>query len=158
MRKILGTNTSVLLTTSPVPVIVVPQSYRRNPIRTLFYASDFNNLGWELKKVKDFATPLRSKINVYHYDYLLNLKETLDKLKKASAPYRGAGVSFSFEKQHIEESLAYHLRRDVKKTKASMAVLFTKQNRGWFERIFLSSKSVELSFATTLPLLIFRKR
>jgi nucleotide-binding universal stress UspA family protein len=158
ITKFLGTNASVILTTSPVPVLIIPKNYKAKPIKKIFYSSDFNDLGYELKKVSDFTAPLKGRILVYHYDYLLNVKETVRKLKKVSAPYKRRNVTFTFEKQNIEEPLVDHLRRDVKKSKASMAVLFTKQNRGWYERIFFSSKTAELSFATTVPLLVFRKR
>ena len=158
MRKLIGSNASLILTTSPIPVLVVPYNYRRSPVRTIFYSADFNDLGRELKKVKEFAAPLKAGIAVYHYDYLLHVKENLDKLKKAATRYKSRGVVFHFQKQEIENSLAHHLKQDFKKSRASMAVLFTKQNRGWFERVFFASRSASISHVTTIPLLIFRKK
>lgn len=158
LKKLLGTNASILLTTSPVPVFVVPRTWRRSPIKKIFYSSDFNDLGRELKKVKSFADSINvSTIDVFHYDYLLNVKENLKRLEKVAARHKASGVMFNFRKQNIEESLSYRLNIDVRKSKSSIAVLFTKQNRGWYERLFLSSRSAELSFISTVPLLVFRK-
>ncbi len=157
LKKLLGTNASILLTTSPVPVFVVPHKWRRAPIRKILYSSDFNDLAREMKRVRRFAAPFKASVDVYHYDYLLNVTETVGKLEKKAERYKAPGVTFNFRKQHIEESLSNRLSRDVKRSKASIAVLFTKQNRGWYERIFLSSNSAALAFVTSVPLLVFRK-
>lgn len=158
LKKVVGTNASSLLTTSPVPVIVVPKTYRVSPISHILYSSDFNNLGSEMKKVVAFAKPLRAKVSVYHYDFLLSLVETKIKLEKMAAKHSARDVKFHFRKFHIENSLAHHLQNDTRNAKPSLVALFTKQNRGWYERIFLSSKSAALSFDTKTPLLVFRKR
>jgi len=48
--------------------------------------------------------------------------------------------------------------KSIRKFKPSIVVLFTKQNRDWFERLFLSSKSADISFDTKKPLLIIPKK
>ena len=158
IKRIIGTTASVILTTSPVPVLVVPKNYRKSSIKKIFYSSDFNNLAKELEQVKAFAESLKAKISVYHYDYLVQVKENVNNLKELARRYETSGVSFHFQKQEIDKPLSFHLKRDVKKSGATLVVLFTKQNRGWYERIFLSSQAADLSFVTTQPLLVFRKR
>jgi len=157
-KKLIGTTASAILTTSPIPVIVVPKTYRVSPISHILYSSDFNNLKGEINKVVGFARPLKARVSVYHYDFLLPLKEVKMKLEKIAARYVSKGVTFHFRKLHVENSLSHHLQMDIKKSKPNLVVLFTKQNRGWYERIFLSSKSAALSFDTKSPLLVFRKR
>jgi hypothetical protein len=156
-KKLIGTNASDILTTSPIPVIVVPKTYRVRPISNMLYSSDFNNLKGEINKVVGFAKPLKAKVSVYHYDFLLPLKEEKMKLEKMAARHASKSIKFHFRKLHIENSW-HHLVNDIKKSRPSLVVLFTKQNRGWYERIFLSSKSATLSFDTKTPLLVFRKR
>lgn len=158
IKKFLGTNSSDILTHSPVPVFVIPKTYRKSRISQVMYSSDFDNLGPELKRVQAFAAPLKAKISVYHYDYLIDLKETRQKLKKVSDRFKGPGVKFNFQKLNIDKSLSTHLQSDIRKLKPSVVALFTKQNRDWYERVFLSSKSADLSFDTKTPLLVFRKK
>jgi nucleotide-binding universal stress UspA family protein len=158
LKKMVGTNASTILTTSPIPVIVVPKTYQVSPISHILYSSDFNTLGSEMKKVVDFAKPLKAKVSVYHYDFLLPLDEAKIKLEKIAAKHSARNVKFYFKKLHIENSLAHHLQNDIRKSKPSLVALFTKQNRGWYDRLFLSSKSAEISFNTKTPLLVFRKR
>jgi len=158
LKKLIGTNASDILTTSPIPVIVVPKTYRVRPISHILYSSDFNDLQVEIKKVVGFARPLKARVSVYHYDFLLPLKEAKMKLEKMASRYVSKSVKFYFRKLHVENSLSHHLQNDIKNSRPSLVVLFTKQNRGWYERIFLSSKSAALSFETKTPLLVFRKR
>jgi nucleotide-binding universal stress UspA family protein len=156
-KKLIGTTASAILTTSPIPVVVVPKTYRVTPISNILYASDFNNLKGEINKVVGFAKPLKARISVYHYDSLLPLKEAKMKLEKTAAKHVAKSVKFYFRRLHVENSLSYHLQKDIKNARPNLVVLFTKQNRGWYERIFLSSKSAALSFDTKTPLLVFRK-
>jgi nucleotide-binding universal stress UspA family protein len=157
LKKLVGTHASFLLTTSPVPVMVVPKNYRISPIGHILYSSDMDNLSRELKKVISFAKPLKAKVSVYHYDFLLPLKETQMKLEKKAAKYKFSTVKFHFDKLHIEDSLASHLQKDIRKTKPSLVALFTNQNRGWFDKLFLPSKSAAISFDTKTPLLVYKK-
>lgn len=157
IKKFLGTHSSDVLTHSPVPVFVVPKSYRKTKISSIMYSSDFDRLAVELRQVKKFTAPLKTKISVFYYDYLLEVKEIQQRLKKLAARFKEPGIKFNFRKLNIEHTLSTHLQKDIKRTKPSLVVLFTKQNRDWFERIFLSSKTAELSFDSKVPLLVFRK-
>jgi nucleotide-binding universal stress UspA family protein len=157
LKKLIGTNTSAVLTSSGIPVFVIPKTYRRTAISNVLYSSDLDDLRLELKQVMRFAKQVGAKVSVYHYDYLLDLEETRQKLSKAVRPFKDSGVTFVFKKLNLEQSLAVHLARDFRKSRASIGVLFTNQRRGWFDRLFLSSKSADASFRSRIPLLIFPK-
>lgn len=158
IRRILGTHTSTVLTHSPVPVFAVPKNYRRGPIDHMLYSTDLEHLKTELKKVKKVADAIKAKVSVLHFDYLYDLKETQIKLAKIASQYKTSGVKFHFQKLNIENSLDVHLMKAIRRLKPSLVVLFTKQNRDWYERLFLSSKSAEVSFDTKKPLLVFPKK
>lgn len=158
IRKILGTNASELITTSPIPVIVVPKTYKTQAITKVFYASDFSSLDKEIKAISAFTLPLDLKVDVFHYDYLLHVPENKVKLEKKAAKYQTAKLNFHFKRQEIELPLSEHLRKEIKKEKPSMVILFTKQNRNWYDRLFLSSESADMAFNAQVPLLVFRKK
>jgi nucleotide-binding universal stress UspA family protein len=157
-KKLIGTNASAILSSSPVPVFIIPQRYRRTPISNILYSSDLDDLNWELKQVMNFGNKIGANISVYHYDYLLHLEETKLKLLKTADRFKGPRVKFVFQNLNLEHSLAVHLLRDIRKSKASVAILFTNQKRGWFDKLFLSSKAAELSFNLKVPLLVYPKR
>lgn len=157
LKKWLGTHTSAIINASPVPVFVIPANYRRNPIKHIVYASDLNHIGAELKVVRKIARPLKAKITVLHYDYLADVGDVRKKLDKVAKKHKSANVKFRFRKQNIDKSLAHHLVRDIKSSKTSLAVLFTNQKRGWFDKMFLSSRSVDVAHHAKVPLLILAK-
>jgi len=156
--KFLGTTASKLITTSPVPLLVVPHTYRIKPLQSIFYASDLQNIGIELRAVLQFAEPFKANIGVYHYDYLLNYTEEVAKLKKIAEKHHFENVKFNFMKLSAEFTLLHHMQMDIRKSKPSIIAMYTKQDRNWFERLFLSSKTAELGFDTKTPLLVFKKQ
>lgn len=158
LRKVIGTNASDMLTTSPVPVLVVPKSYKRSPVKKLVYATDMENLPSEVKRVKAFSEPLKAKVTAMHYDYMVEFEETRKKLVRVADKYTDKAFSFSFQNLSIDKPLAEKLNKDVVKEGADLVVMFTKQDRNWFDRLFLSSKTAELAFNTKVPMLVFRKK
>lgn len=158
VRKLIGTNTTDILASSPVPVFVVPKTYRSKLITSVLYSSDLENTAEELKRVKHFAKISGAPISVYHFDFLLPLTETRQKLEERIARFKTPGLKFYFKKLHIEKSLGQHLQSEASKTRPSVIVLFTNQKRGWFERWINPSKSASASFSTNVPLLIYPKK
>jgi nucleotide-binding universal stress UspA family protein len=155
--KFMGTNASSLITTSPVPLIVVPHTYRTKTLKSILYASDMEKIGTELKSVEKFAAALHANVAVYHYDYFLEQQGVKSKFNKIADQYRSDKLAFHFKKFYAEQTLLSHLQVDIRKSKPSIVAMFTKQDRTWFERLFISSKTAELGFDTKTPLLVFRK-
>ena len=81
-----------------LPVFVIPKSYRRSPITSMLYASDLNQVGPELAKVRAVSRRLKAEVLVYHYDYLANVDEARRKLEKTVGKFKYADVSFKFQK------------------------------------------------------------
>lgn len=158
LRKIMGTHASGIIHASPIPVFVIPKNYRASPIRHILYASDLNAIGAELKEVRKFSGELKANVTVYHYDYLADAEEEKKRLEKMAVRYRRPGVDFKFRKFNIDKSLGRHLNADMRRSKASLAVLFTDQKRGWFDKLFLSSRAADAVFDSKIPLLVLQKK
>ena len=73
---------------------------------------------------------------------------------KAIANYN---INVNMRPRHADESLVADIEEAIQKINPSMVVMFTEQNRSWFEKIFLSSKSAEYSFDAKVPMLVFHK-
>ena len=157
LKKLIGTHTSGIIHTSPVPAFIVPKNYRRHLITKILYSSDLNQVAAELKRVRSIAARLNASVAVYHYDYLAEVEEARKKFERIASRYQYPDVTFSFQKYNVGKSLAQHLVRDIRATKSSMAVLFTEQARGWFDKVFLSSKSVDVALDSKIPLLVIPK-
>lgn len=157
LMKIFGTTASELIAFSPIPVLIVPKNYRLKPIKNIFLASDFKNFTEELHHIQKFSIPIEANIDVYHYDYQLYLDVSANKFKRIAKNNKSETLKFHYKKLDDTKSIISHLEKDITRVKPSLVVVFTKQNRNWFNRLFLSSLSAELSFDTKTPMLVFKK-
>ena len=158
VRRLIGTYTSSVLKLSQIPVFAIPQSYRMTKITHILYSSDLNGLESELKKVKSFAHSLNARLSVLHYEYLYQLRETKEKFEKIARRNQEAGIDFHFQNLELENTLNAHLMKAIRRFRPSLVILFTRQNRDWFEQLFSSSLSANASYSTKKPLLIFSKK
>lgn len=156
-KRILGTNTGNLITKSEVPVLAIPQNYRVAEIRKILYAADLQNYADELKKVIDFALPFKASISVLHFVWPNEIhfdKKTIETAFKNSYGY---DIEVDFDEKRIDHSLIQRLREQIKLKRPSVVAMFTNQDRTFFQKLFLPSKSEELSFHLKVPLLVFKK-
>lgn len=156
-KKMIGTHTSAVIHASPIPVFVIPKNYRTTSITRFLYASDLNKIGTELERVSALAKQLKARISVYHYDYLADVDEARENLLKVAKRYKRPGIDFTFRKFNIDKSLGQHLLKDMRKSQASLAVLFTDQKRGWFDSLFMPSRTADVASDARIPMLVFPK-
>lgn len=157
LKRLLGTNTSNLINKSAVPVIAVPHHYETEAITQVLYASDLYHYEKEIDKVIAFAQPLNARIEILHLTDELEQNTDLDKIEAAIKKIDYYNIGFKLTPRDPNNSLVSDIEVAVKKMKPSIMVMFTEQNRNWFEKIFLSSKSAEYSFDAKVPLLVFHK-
>lgn len=158
INKILGSHTSKILHDSPLPVFIVPKHYRRSSIKSILYPSDIENITTELPVIKKFASEFDVPIRVYHYDYFTQEKEVKDNLNKIERKFQSDKISFHFKKLIPSVSLLQHLQLDILKTKPSIVVMFSKENRSWVEVLFQSIKTAQKGFDTKTPMLVLKKK
>ena len=157
LKKIFGTNTSSLISHSAVPVIAVPCNYRRSELKSVIYASDLVNFENELKKVIEFTKPLKTKVELLHFNYPTEIttnKSTIDELVKKNSKHN---IKLHVENINLAKSLISNIETVIKQSKPSMMIMFTQQNRSFFDKIFFSSNSANYSFNAKIPLLVFNK-
>ena len=155
--KLFGTIASELIIKSNIPVFVIPKNYRTNKFTTICYASDIENIDTEIRKVVELSNSLKAKVKVLHYDYGAYLKIDKDKLSNVARKYESEDILFDYKKLNPKFTLNYHIRKDLMHIKPSLVILFTKQNRNWFDRLFATNHSNNMSFNTKVPMLVFRK-
>ncbi len=157
IKKLFGTNASNLIKHSPIPVIAVPQNYRAKKINSILYASDLKNPDTELKKVVDFAKPLNANVELLHFNYPMEADSKSTLANQAVSKFSKSNIKLQLKNINLSESLIKNIEHVVKKSKPSMMIMFTQQNKSFFERLFLSSKSAEFTFKLDVPLLVFNK-
>lgn len=157
LKKIFGTNTSNLINHSTVPVIAVPHNYRATKVKSILYASDLDNLEYELKKVVAFAKPLSAKVELLHFNSMSDLITDSKTIETAVKTFSKYDVKLHLDNSNPVNTLVSNIESAIQKSKPSMLLMFTQQNKTFFEKLFLSSKSADYSFNTKVPLLVFNK-
>lgn len=157
-KKYFGTNSSSLVTNSPVPVVVVPAAYKVKLIDTVLYSCDIDDINREARKVKDFADAINARVKILHYSNRLQQTKVAEKLMDLATRFTADNVEMEIRKLNVEQTYLEALEKDIQKMKPELLVLFTKQNRRWYDRIMNRSRTAEISFHSKYPLLAFRKR
>ena len=156
LNKILGTNTSNLIEKAPVPVIAIPKGYRVKPLNNLLYATDLENLEDELQVIVDYARPKGLSVEVLHFTSpsTLDLQGKLNEDLEVKMNYP---LKIRIVKNDNSRPLLKSLQHQIDKIKPSMVCLFTNNKRTFYEKIFLSSLTENISFQTNVPILAYKK-
>ncbi|MCQ6958767.1 universal stress protein [Mucilaginibacter aquariorum] len=157
VRKLFGTHTAKLISSSPVPVISVPRGYRLTPVKEVLYAADMTDYEVELKKVADFARPLHATVSMVHISYPYELlwdKAVAEDTLRKKANY---DINLLTPPRDLVNALMEDLELIIKKRKPSLLVLFTHQTRSLFDKLFLPSNAETYSFHGKIPMLTYKK-
>lgn len=157
LRKVMGTHTSYIANNSKVPVMVIPSHYRAKPIINATYLSDFENLKSELLKISKLSTDISLHLEVLHYSSIVLDKKKFEKSKELFNTKEFENTQLNIQKYNLELSLIERVAKYVQKSKPELLIMFTRREKGFFESIFLPSKSAELTYSTKVPVLIFTK-
>ncbi len=157
IEKLFGTTTANLINQSSVPVIAVPGNYRASRLTSILYASDLSSLEHELKQVVGVAKPLAATVELRHFSAPSEPVTDPAIIQMAVQKFTKYPVAVHLQARDLSISLTDEIEMAVKAAKPSMLLMFTRQNEGFFKRLFLSGNSVDCSFLTTVPLLVFRK-
>jgi nucleotide-binding universal stress UspA family protein len=158
LAKIFGTHTAKLISTSAVPVLCIPSAYHVKELKHILYASDMTDYENELKKVVEFARPIRASVAMMHISYAYEFafdKELAEASLRKKTDYP---VNLLTPKRDITNALLEDIDEAIRASKPSLLVLFTHQSRSMFEKLFFPSNAEEYSFYGKIPLLTFNKQ
>ena len=157
IKRLLGTNTTNLINHSHVPVIAIPDNYTTTAITKILYVSDLHHYEKEILQVIAFAEPLHASVELLHLTSAPDTEANLALAEKAISGLANYNVKFKTTPRNPDNALVADIEVAVNAIQPSLMVMFTEQNRTWFEKVFLSSKSAEYSFDAKVPLLVFHK-
>lgn len=157
-RILFGSNTSEVISKSNVPVLAVPQRYRFKKIDTIVYATDLNNTINELKHIIPIAKQLSATIEVLNVNYGYNKNDdTKPLLEKKIKTLSYKKIKMVEQKATIEQTMIEQIKKYLVKRKPQLIVMFP-EDKAWFDKLFISSKTEELANQIKLPLLSIRKK
>lgn len=157
LRKVMGTHTSYIVNNSKVPVLVIPSRYRSKQLRNATYLSDFENFKTEVSTVSKLANLISLDVEVLHYTSSVLDKNKFENSKGLFNTKEFEHITLNVQKDDLHLSLVNRVTKYVQKAKPQLLIMFTNREKGFFESLFIPSKSVELTYSTKVPVLIFSK-
>jgi len=157
LRKVVGTHTSYLVNNSKIPLMVIPSHYRAKTIKNATYLSDFENLKKELLSLLKLSSEISLKLEVLHYSSIVLDLKKFEESKELFNTKEFEHIKLNIQKDNLMLSLIEKIAKYIQISKPELLVMFTNREKSFFERIFLPSKSAELTYSTKVPVLIFSK-
>ncbi|HEY8967604.1 MAG TPA: universal stress protein [Puia sp.] len=157
LQKLWGTHAGNVVTRSSAPVVVVPKGYRAKAITQLLYATDLNHYQEELQKIVPLAHHLRADLHILHLvgpDEQVPDKNLFEKVLNHEFHIE---THIHLEVMDETRSVAANIHKFIQRTRPSLVVMFTDQQRTLFEKIFYPSKAESVAFRTHTPLLAYSK-
>ena len=157
MRQMIGTHTGRVLQRSSVPVLVVPHTYRVQPIQKILYSSDLEIFDPEMTTVSAFAEALQAKIDLAHFYYPGEISLDPDSLARMWRTKYPQLNQIHLVQHDLDQGFPAQLDQLAKKTQPSIVVFFAHAKKTWFDKWFGSSTSESVSYVTKVPMLVYRK-
>jgi nucleotide-binding universal stress UspA family protein len=157
IRKVVGTHTGSVLRHASIPVLVVPHSYRVQPIKKVLYSTDLEHFDKEMSLVTAFAERLNVKVDLAHFFFAGEVRLDEQNLKQLWRLKYPQLSQVYLEPYHIDKGFPVQLNQLVKKTRPSIVAFFTHDNKTWYDKLFGTSVSENVSYVTKVPMLVLRK-
>ena len=154
-----GSNTSVMISKSDIPVLAIPENYKWNAPKDILFASDLENMGKELKQLLPLAISVKANIRVLYLDYGIDADDK--KMKKALETIKSSGykkIKLEIQKASIEDTLVSQVKKYISKNKPDILVMFTRERTMWDRLFGKGSKTEDMSTSLSTPLLTYKKR
>lgn len=154
-----GSNTSIMIAKSDLPVMAIPENYQYTPLQHIVFASDLENLTVELNQIVPFAQSIESEIKVLYMDYGIDTEHI--KIKKAEEVIENTDykkIKLEVQKATIETSLVGQVKKYIGLNKPECLVMFTRERSLWDRLFFKGSKTEDISTAMSIPLISFKKK
>ncbi len=157
IRKVIGTHTGSVLHHATIPVLVVPHTYRVQPIKKILYSTDLEHFDKEMSIVTAFADRLNVKLDVAHFFFAGEVsldEQNLKQLWRLKYPQLD---HVYLQPYLIDKGFPAMLDQLIKKSRPSLVTFFTHNNKTWYDKLFGASVSENVSYATKVPMLVYRK-
>lgn len=164
LKKIfVGSNTADVMEKVPCAVLAIPDEYSNAPVTRIAYATDFANSEDGLDQIVSFAKYFNASIELFHiyavgkgqtdpttFDrqgYLSDLKQKFD-----YEHFTLAFVKLNDESDDIIDGIESYVAQ-----KRPSIIAMATYEKMWYENIFKPSKTKQMIFQTTCPLLVIKR-
>jgi nucleotide-binding universal stress UspA family protein len=156
LKKLFGTNTSDLMSISKIPIISIPSKYRCRKIKAIVYSTDMEDFEKELPRIMDFATFLRTEIQMLSITLPFERINNPEQIQMHITKEFKSPIKFIQANRNIENSLIEDIYLSIKLRPNVILALFSHHRSG-FEKLFFPSNAERYSFFANVPILAMSK-
>lgn len=158
-----GSNTADVMEKVPCAVLAIPDEYSNAPVTRIAYATDFSKAEDGLEKIVSFAKYFHASIELFHVysvgkgqtdpstfdrqSYLSNLKRKFD-----YEHFTLAFVRLNEEGDDLIDGIESYVAQ-----KRPSIIAMATYEKMWYESVFHPSKTKQMIFQTTCPLLVIKR-
>jgi len=155
LKKVLvGSNTSVFVEKARCPVLVIPQGAKYKKIKEICYGTDYHEKDSEvLASLVKFAKPFGAKINAVHFAEEVSDRE-LTKMDGFITKQRSRLKYAQLFGEVIQKKFGNMIDPYLKTSNCNMFSMSTQQ-RYALQKLLVESKTKELSYQSSVPLLVY---
>jgi nucleotide-binding universal stress UspA family protein len=147
-KFVFGSVTAGVLENSSLPVLVIPRHFRFKPVNKVALASSLTHFTPEIRSVLAITKALGARLEVVHFDDALLSEKLISHARRVLAEIDGQDIDLHVFPINLEEKLADQIRKYVAYSKPDWLVMLPKK-REWYEKLFLSSKTLEVAMELT---------
>jgi len=155
-RLVLGSVTAGVIEVSSVPVLAIPEGFRFKDVEHVSYASSLHHFQKEFHLVKAFTSGLAVTVSVVHMRYPHFDNQYIAQAKHVLQEDKDVQTKLDVIDTPPENRLVDQLVICMRKTSPDWLVMFPEK-RDWYDKIFLSSKTLELMSEFRRPLLVLHR-
>lgn len=152
-----GSVTSAVLESSAVPVLAIPPRFHFKPVGRISFASSLTYFTHEVRTILDLIGDMMIELEIIHIDYGLISEKNIAHAKRMLEKFNDSRIQLSIVPAEATDSLNENLKVYLQKSKTDWLVMFPAK-RDWFDKLFFSSKTLELANSFRKPMLIIQKK
>jgi nucleotide-binding universal stress UspA family protein len=157
LQKWLGSTTTGVMQRIAIPLLVVPEGTKFEPVRRLVYASDYEAEDVEvIDRLLDFAQRRQAHIHCVH----VQTQEKAEAETRMREQWLKQAYAFEMQRSHLQfDSLSHEevgegLRQYLSQHHAQLLVMLTHR-RGWLGSWLMGSETKKMAQRSPVPLWIF---
>lgn len=157
-RIFIGSVAARIVAQSKIPVIVIPRSYRRKPVKKIGYASDLAQVEKELAMIQPIAAVLNAEMEIFHVEPTFPTSKAFigfkaeKALPEIKAKLKLKSIEYQLVKTKFDNDFYGGVDKYVRKTKPGMIAMISHK-RSWIGKLIEPSKSKGLAYHTKVPVL-----
>lgn len=152
-KLVFGSITAAVIEDSEIPVMIIPSGFHYEKLEKIMYASSLTHFQGELHRLRKFLRKVHARVMVIHLKYSFNNADLLARARHLVSEEKGPAVELMVVDISPEFRLVDQLLEKFQEEKPDCLVMFPTRYE-WYEKLFISSKTLEVVNRLKKPLLV----